>query len=107
MGRELDNHRLSSGIGKFLFNFRQVSMRRQSIGSCALITFDKKEVRIRLSARTAYTAQAVDDNAGEANQLSTQNRQQRDQNTRRIAPRAGHQFGALDLSPVRFRKAVY
>ncbi len=56
MWRELYDHFFSGGVGEFLFNFRQVPVRGQTIGSRALIALNKKQIRIRFPARAAHSA---------------------------------------------------
>ena len=79
---------------------------RHAVRPDAFIAFAKQIIRLGLAARAAHAAERIGNDAGRLDQLRHQQRNQRQQDARRVTARGGNEHRFLDFIAVNFRQTI-
>src|SRR5262245_13959836 len=90
-----------------LLDLRRVAMGADTVAGDALIALGEVEIELGCPSRAGYPALAVDDDAGQIEELPRYQRGQTEDGSLRIAAGIGDQLGISDLLAVQLRQAIH
>ena len=89
---------LASGEGEFLLDFGEVPVLWEAVGADALVAFDEEILPLDLAPGAADAAQGIRDDPGGLDQVGLKQRDERQQDARRVAARGRRRGQAFLIS---------